>query len=205
MLEKFTDILKIFLDKNIYRAISALCLSLLAVPVISDISFLKRYSKTELKIIVFLALFLLFSAIVFMYRYTKDKIKEIQFNKEKEKEYIDEFREKIINLSPDDKKILSQFLDDKNSVITIKESQYIGQIVDIQGYDIFGYNEKTKWVIIVKRYSKPYEINENDSKEDIIYYRFNNEKYVDIQVNPDFYWILSKVFKKYGKTCFEWT
>lgn len=203
MFEKLIDILKIFLEKYLYRAFLSLVLSLLATPYMCDIFIFRNYSMTELKVILFLLLFLLFSGIFYIYKYIKKKIEKWILNKEKEDEYIDYYLKLIINLRPNDKEILSKFLENNNNPLTIRESKYDGKLVDIQGHNICFADDTKEWIIILKQCTKPFICDENTSREEKMQYMFG-EKYVDIRLHNDFYYILLKVCKKYGKSCLEW-
>lgn len=203
MFEKLIDILKIFLEKYLYRAFLSLVLSLLATPYMCDIFIFRDYSTTELKIILFLLLFLLFSGIFYIYEYIKKKIEKWILEKEEEDKYIDYYLKLIINLKPNDKEILSKFLENNNNPLTIRESKYYGKLVDIQGYNIYFADDTKNWIIILKRYTKPLTCDEDMSTEEKMQYMFG-EKCVDIQLNSTFYYILLKLYKKYGKSCLEW-
>lgn len=213
MVEKLIDLFKLFLEKFLYESVISLFATLLTVFFLPDDSmFYDKWSSLEARVCFFTFYFIMLRVIKFLVIFVRTRwIAYIDSKKIREKEAIQiqkgieekalsdqealrGIKKLIVELPACDKKILKDFIDNKNKPIEIENRTYDGDLLTVYG----------DYVEVIKRYSKPMEINKNSNTNGIIFNYNLEDDYTQFKLSELFYESIKYIYFKEGSSYFEW-
>ena len=213
MVEKLIDLFKLFLEKFLYESVISLFATLLTVFFLPDDSmFYDKWSPLEARVCFFTFYFIMLRVIKFLVIFVRTKWIAYIENKEikkkeaiqiqkgieekalRDQEALRGIKKLIVELPACDKKILKDFIDNKNKPIEIEDRTYDGDLLTV--YD--------EYVEVIKRYSKPMEINKDCNTDGIIFSYNLEDDYTQFKLSELFYESIKYIYFKEGSSYFEW-
>lgn len=188
--DKILEIVKIIVEKYIYKTFFSLAASIIIVTFKAGFFEQYKLSILESKVLIFAVCFCFLGISEYVIRFISKKKSEIWESKLDIQKCTKEVKDYILTLPFCDKKILYDFIVTENKVQTLCSMEYTGTLVRLNMYNpmYFGRLDFTasEHIDVIKTYSKESGIG-----------------YIDFKLEDEFYRILIRVNQKYGKSCFE--